>query len=107
MRRRNVTPAERAGVPPYITSPAVGDISVASNPISVDFPAPFGPIRPTISPERAVSETRVSARRRPKWRDTSPRLTESNPLVAPPPPPPPTPPPPPHPPRPPPPPLRP
>ena len=35
----------------------VGATSVASMPISVDLPAPFGPSRPTMSPARAVSET--------------------------------------------------
>ena len=36
-------------------------------PISVDFPAPFGPSRPTISPRRARQRDRATtARRRPK-----------------------------------------
>ena len=38
---------------------------------SVDLPAPFGPSRPTISPLRQSSDTRVNARRRPKFRLSS------------------------------------
>ena len=37
----------------------------------VDLPAPFGPISATSSPARQVSDTRFSARRRPKLRVTS------------------------------------
>src|SRR5262245_36299955 len=46
-------------------------------PMSVDLPAPFGPSNPRISPQRAVRETRDSARRRPKWRETSDASTRS------------------------------
>ncbi len=45
--------------------------------ISVDLPAPFGPSSPTMSPGCAVKETLASARRRPKWRETSRSWTES------------------------------
>src|SRR5262249_50544763 len=66
-----------AGAPPYRISPFDGSESVATSDSSVDLPAPFGPSKPMMSPLLAVSVTSPSARRRPKCRDTSVRLTES------------------------------
>ena len=43
---------------------------------SVDFPAPFGPSKPTISPASHRNDTRLSAQRRPKLRETSAKLSE-------------------------------
>src|SRR5688572_26262524 len=43
----------------------------------VDLPAPFGPSRATISPARQVSETRLRARRRPKFLVTSRNVSVS------------------------------
>jgi len=71
IRRRSAAPASGARRPPNLTSPLVGIANVASSPISVDLPAPFGPSRPTMSPALNVSDTRDSARRRPKCRETS------------------------------------
>ena len=61
--------------------PDDGLSSVAAIESSVDLPAPFGPSSATISPARQVSETRFSARRRPKLRVTSwkVRLSKSTP----------------------------
>jgi hypothetical protein len=44
---------------------------VAAMERSVDLPAPFDPSSAVISADRQVSETRFSARRRPKFRVTS------------------------------------
>ena len=55
----------------------MGLSSVASIPSRVDLPAPFGPSSPRIAPARAVKLTRETARRRPKWRDTSSTATWS------------------------------
>ena len=62
---------------PYRISPLVGETSVASMARSVDFPAPFGPSNPTMSPARALNETCDTARRRPKCRETSSAVTDS------------------------------
>src|SRR6266446_9299653 len=45
--------------------------------MSVDFPAPLGPRRPTISPARASNDRWDTARRRPKCRETSTSRTLS------------------------------
>ncbi len=45
--------------------PCPARTSVESRPRSVDFPAPFGPKRPRISPARQSIETCAKARRRP------------------------------------------
>ena len=57
--------------PPYSTFAEEAAASVERMARSVDFPAPFGPSRPTISPARQSSDTRDSARRRPKFRLSS------------------------------------
>src|ERR1035437_8765299 len=41
--------------------PAVGSISVVSIRMSVDFPAPFGPIKANVSPRSTVNETSFTA----------------------------------------------
>ena len=72
-RRRARRPDARRTAP----RPLLGATSVASMPISVDLPAPFGPSRPTMSPGARVSETCDTARRRPKCRETSSELNAS------------------------------
>ncbi len=62
--------------PPYATAPLVGRRSVAAIDRSVDFPAPLGPRSATISPASQTSDTLFSARRRPKLRETSVKLSE-------------------------------
>src|SRR5687767_10733743 len=71
MRARSAAPPVLAVRSPYRTVPDDGLRSVAAIESSVDLPAPFGPSRATISPARQLSETRLSARRRPKLRVTS------------------------------------
>src|SRR5258705_3794931 len=66
---------------PYLMSPSLGRISVARIAIIVDLPAPFGPSSPRIMPRPTRKETRESARRRPKWRDTFSAVTWSKSMV--------------------------
>jgi len=73
MLRRRLTSALRS---PYRTVPLDGRSSAAAMDISVDFPAPFGPSSATISPAVQVNDTRLSAHRRPKVRETLVKLSE-------------------------------
>ena len=79
MRPRSAAPPRAA------VAVAVADLarttalsSVAAIDSSVDLPAPFGPSSATISPARQVSDTRLSARRRPKLRVTSWNVSASS-----------------------------
>ena len=76
MRARSPAPAARASAPPYRTSPDDGSSSVAAIERSVDFPAPFEPSSATTSPHSHCSDTLLRTRRRPKWRDTSVKVSE-------------------------------
>src|SRR6185436_6266918 len=54
--------------PSISTRPLEGGRSPASMLMSVDLPAPFGPITACSSPMRASSETSLTAAKPPKWR---------------------------------------
>src|SRR3954447_12118750 len=72
--------------------PAVGNVSPARQLKKVDLPAPFGPIRPMISPSSMARSAPATARRLPKvfetfsalssmappefWRDAMPHLVQ-------------------------------
>ena len=57
---------EEAGRPSQQTSPRSGRITPNVILISVDFPAPFGPSRPTTRPAGTSKSTSSSTRRSPK-----------------------------------------
>src|SRR5689334_12888394 len=69
MRARSAAPSGSLCAP-YRTMPLDGASSVAAMDSSVDLPDPFGPSSATASPALAWSDTRWSARRRPKCRLT-------------------------------------
>src|SRR5580692_1978945 len=50
--------------------PAVGVVSPATQLKNVDLPAPFGPIRPMISPSSTLKSAPATARKLPKALDT-------------------------------------
>ena len=51
----------RGVIPAMVTAPDVGRRKPSTNPMSVLFPAPFGPANPSTSPPRIVSETSMTA----------------------------------------------
>ena len=70
--------------PSKMIEPCVGGSTPAIRLNSVDLPAPFGPIRPTISPRPTEIETSLLAIRPPK-RCQTPRVSRRGVVIAPPP----------------------
>src|SRR5262249_49337767 len=57
-------------MPSKLMRPVVGSVSPARQLKNVDLPAPFGPIRPMISPSSMVRSAPATARRLPNVFDT-------------------------------------
>src|SRR6185503_17531170 len=57
-------------VPSKVMRPVVGSVSPARQLKKVDLPAPFGPIRPMISPASTVRSAPATARKLPKAFET-------------------------------------
>src|SRR3954452_23139548 len=63
-----------------IMRPVVGSVSPARQLKNVDLPAPFGPIRPMISPSSIERSAPATARRLPKVFETFSALSSIGPL---------------------------
>ncbi len=63
--------ARVTSVPANMTRPALGTRSPTRQLKKVDLPAPFGPMRPMISPSPTVRSAPDSARKLPKSRETA------------------------------------
>src|SRR5882724_9591338 len=90
--------ARVTSMPSKVMRPVVGSVSPARQLKNVDLPAPFGPIRPMISPSPIDRSAPATARRLPKvfetfsalssialpefWRDAVPHLVQSARLEA-------------------------
>src|SRR6185436_3770304 len=71
--------ARVTSVPSKVMRPVVGSVSPARQLKKVDLPAPFGPIRPMISPWSIVRSAPATARRLPKVLETFSALSSITP----------------------------
>src|SRR5258708_1503686 len=73
--------ARVTSTPSNVIRPVVGSVSPARQLKNVDLPAPFGPIRPMISPSSIARSAPATARKLPKVFETFSALSS---IVAPP-----------------------
>src|ERR1041385_3264800 len=72
--------ARVTSTPSNVMRPVVGSVSPARQLKKVDLPAPFGPIRPMISPSSIDRSAPATARRLPKVLETFSALSSMSPL---------------------------